>query len=329
MQYQIITIGGATEDIFLYTNEGVLIHNDHDVVRPKLLGFTYGAKIKIDRYFSSVGGGAANTAVCLSRLGFKTAAAIAIGKDDRGANIISQLKQEKVATGLVQKFSHEITGMSSIVVNNNFEHVTFSIRGANTQLEITNRVKRKLGQTEWIYLTSLSGKWQHSLDQIFSLPDVKVVWNPGNVQLKAGKQALSKYLKQTHVLILNHDEARALVHSDKRYVRKPLRFYDDPAQLIKVINGWGPQIVVITLSDKGAVGCTHKQCYHVPSIKVRHHINTVGVGDAFGSTLLAGLIWHPDDLAKAMQLAAKNAAEIVKKLGAQTGLLRRKQLIEE
>jgi len=41
MKYDIITIGGATEDITFYTKEGVLIDNKKDVLRQKLLAFEY------------------------------------------------------------------------------------------------------------------------------------------------------------------------------------------------------------------------------------------------------------------------------------------------
>ena len=51
MKYDIITIGGATEDITFYTSEGVLINNKKDLTNQKLLAFEYGAKVKIDKFF--------------------------------------------------------------------------------------------------------------------------------------------------------------------------------------------------------------------------------------------------------------------------------------
>lgn len=84
MQYDVITIGGATEDIIFYTKEGILIDNKQNLTKQKLLAFEYGAKIKIDKTFFGFGGGGANTAVSFSRFGFKTAVLTAIGDDDRG-----------------------------------------------------------------------------------------------------------------------------------------------------------------------------------------------------------------------------------------------------
>ena len=37
MKYDVITIGGATEDITFYTKEGMLIANRKDISRQKLL----------------------------------------------------------------------------------------------------------------------------------------------------------------------------------------------------------------------------------------------------------------------------------------------------
>ena len=48
MKYDIIAIGGAVEDITFYTNEGVLLDNQKNLFKQKLLAFEYGAKIKID-----------------------------------------------------------------------------------------------------------------------------------------------------------------------------------------------------------------------------------------------------------------------------------------
>ena len=66
MKYDIITIGGVTEDINFCTHEGVLIKNKKDVLRQELLAFEFGAKIKIKESHSTFGGGAANTAVCFA-----------------------------------------------------------------------------------------------------------------------------------------------------------------------------------------------------------------------------------------------------------------------
>jgi sugar/nucleoside kinase (ribokinase family) len=49
--------------------------------------------------------------------------------------------------------------------------------------------------------------------------------------------------------------------------------------------------------------------------------STLGAGDAFGSTFVAGLMRHEGDLAAALREASINAASVVSVFGAKRGLL--------
>ena len=49
--------------------------------------------------------------------------------------------------------------------------------------------------------------------------------------------------------------------------------------------------------------------------------DTTGIGDTFCSTFVAGLEIYQGDFKKAMKLAMKNAASVLKKSGAQNGLM--------
>ncbi|NTU99455.1 carbohydrate kinase family protein [Candidatus Falkowbacteria bacterium] len=322
MKFDVITIGGATEDMSLYTSEGVLVNNKKDLLRQQLIGFEYGAKLLVDRAISAFGGGAANAAVSLSRLGLKTACLAAVGDDARGQEIIKNFKKEKVDTSFIQVKKGEVSGFSPIIIGQGSEHVSFSVRGANANLEISNASLRFLASTKWIYLTSLSGKWKEVLDKVFSVSGPKIAWNPGHIQLSAGKRLLSKYLKETDLLIVNIDEARELIMSDPAYKRKPKKFFDDPKAMAKLINSWGPKTVVITLGAGGASAWYEDEFFRIPAVKIKSNVNTVGVGDAFGSTLVAGLEHYHGNILAALQLAARNSANVTTLEGAQTGLMK-------
>ncbi len=326
MKYDVITVGGATEDMTLFTHEGVLIDNKHDVLRQELLGFEYGAKLAVDKAESAFGGGAANAAVSFARLGLKTACRVAVGNDDRGAQIIRHLKSEKVNRRLVQSVKGQMSGFSPIIVGPDNEHISFSVRGANSFLDIDSSTAKQLKKSSWVYLTSLSGNWKAFLDKLFAVEGPKVAWNPGHTQLAAGKKALAKYLKKTELVVLNLDEARELVISDQSYKRKPLSFFDDPAKMAEIISSWGPRTVVVTNGGKGATAWREDQVYKVKAVNLKRKVNTVGVGDAFGSTVVAGLSIYKDDLPRALKLAANNAARVASIKGAQNGLMRKADL---
>jgi len=327
MKYDVITIGGATEDITFYTKEGVLIDNHKDVLRQKLLAFEYGAKIQVDKAYSTFGGGAANAAVCLSRLGMKAAILVAVGNDGRGELIIRNLKNQGVDTSLAQRVKDVESGFSFLLVGQSNEHIVFSNRAANTKLQITEEDLENLKYTNWIYMTSLSGEWHQVLEKIFSVKGIKIAWNPGHIQLHSGIRAIGRYFKKTKVLVINKDESTELVVSDKNYKNKNLKFLNNIKNLLSVIQNWGPEIVVITNGKHGADAYDGNKFYHQDVIREKKRLDTTGVGDAFGSTFIAGLELFNGNIKKAMHLATKNTASVIGQQGAQNGLLEKKDLV--
>lgn len=326
MKYDFITIGGATEDITLYTNEGVLVDNKKDVLRQKLIAFEYGAKLKVEKSQSSFGGGATNAAVNLSGLGFKVAALVAIGEDIRGGAVIKNLKTRKVDASLVQKIKGQETGFTFFIICQDGEHVGFSSRAANQSLKIGVKEIKALQNTKWIYITSLSGKWKQDLDKIFSVKNLKVSWNPGGRQIEGGLKSISRYLKKTTVLQMNKDEAIGLVVTDAEFKKSSPSFLNDTHNLLKVLKQWGPEIVLITEGKDGASAYDGQNFYHQNILKEKKKIDTTGVGDCFGSTFAAVLEISGGDIQKAMKLGSKNTASVIGKPGAQNGLLTKSQL---
>jgi len=321
MKYNFITIGGATEDITIYTSEGVLIDNKKDLTKQKLLGFEFGAKIEVEKSFSSFGGAASNTAVNFSRFGFKTATYIYIGDDERGKKILENFKNQNVDISLIKKIKKINTGFSFVLVGPGNEHILFSERAANSMLEIKRSDLVKLKNTKWIYIGSLSGIWQDTLKKVFSLSKVKFAWNPGGAQLKAGASTLKKYIKNTNIFCVNKDEAIELVMSDSKYKNKYKRFFNNSRNLQKVIKSWGAEIVVVTRGKNGADVYDGECFYHQNIMKEKKRVDTTGVGDAFNSSFVAGLELYHGDIKKAMRLGLKNTASLITKHGAQNGLL--------
>lgn len=329
MKFDFITIGGTTEDITFYTQEGVLINNKKDILRQNLLAFEYGAKLQIDKAYSTFGGGASNAAVCLANLGLNAAAFVAVGDDMRSIKILNNFKEKRVNCSLIQKIKDENTGFSFFLVGPQNEHVCFSYRAANDKLAITDLNLNKLKNSEWIYLTSLSGKWQQDLNEIFSIAGVKIAWNPGHVQLHKGIKILGKFFRKTEVLIVNKDEALELAVSDRQYRDKNNKFLNDTKNLLKLIKNWGPKIVIITSGKNGADAFDGVNFYHQEILKEKKRVNTTGVGDAFGSTFSAGLKIFKGDIKKSMFMGACNTASVVGEYGAQNGLLTKDEMMKK
>ncbi len=328
MIYDFITIGGATKDISFFTDQGVLIENPRDILRQQLLAFEYGAKIKIDKFNFTFGGGANNAAVNFANFGFKTACLAAIGSDENGVSIIKNLQTRGVDKSLIEKIPGQNSGFSFILISKTGERIIFTERGANSLLKIGPKEIKLLRNTKNIYISSLSGDWIKILDKVFPIAKkygIRITWNPSEAQYSAGLDKLSPFLQDTFVFSINKDEAieLALVSSGSGGQRLGHAFFNDEKNLLKIIKGFGPEIVIVTSGSEGAYAYDGLNFYFQPIIKEKKRVDTTGVGDVFSSTFAAGLELYRGDIKKALLLSAKNTASKIEHLGAQNGLIKK------
>ncbi len=312
-------------DIIFLTDEGMIINNPKNPLCQRLISFELGAKVYVNQVYFEAGGGASNTAVGFSKLGLKPAIIGRVGRDREGIELIKGLKKEKINTHWIQIDRETSTGFSAILSLSHRKraHAIFAYRGSNDNLVLKiNREEVK--QVKWIYLSSLSSTvWEDFLKDAFSLKTgtIKIAWNPSNVQLKAGWKKLNKYLEKTEVLILNDDEARELVLSK-------MKTNDLSNQnLLKRLYKMGPKIVVITAGKKGAYAYNGKMHYQKPApAKV---IQTTGAGDSFSAAFISSLFYNPNDIQRALKWGVTNSASVIDQIGAQKGLLNKKQIIKK
>lgn len=330
-KYDIITIGGATYDITFFPNakEVFLIDNKQDILRQKLLAFEHGAKINAEKVVYGFGGGAANTAVSFANFGFKTAAIAVVGNDIFGAEIVANFKKRKVGIDLIQKIPKHASDLALIIIGPDKDRVIFRDDRVKDKLRLVQKSIAAIKNTKWAYSASLSGDWQKILAEVFGAkdknPDLKIAWNPGQSQLISGLNELRGFLKQTEVLILNQDEAIQLAVSDAEIKEKNIDF-NNVKNLLSIIKNYGPRIVVITCGKDGAWVYDGAKIHYVAIIEKGERVDATGVGDAFGSSFVAGLELFKGDIDKAMKLGILNTSSVVAAPGAQNGLLGKKDL---
>lgn len=323
--FNIVTIGSCTEDITLYTEDGVVLDNKKDILRKQLLSFEYGSKIEIKKFFFGFGGGASNAAACFSKLGFNTAILTSIGDDERGRRMLRNFHNFKINTSKIKIIKGESSAFSVILLDKSRERITFTIRGAAGKLVIDNNDQKILKNSEWTYMSSISGNWKDILDNVF-LCSEQVAWNPGRRQLEAGVKFLGKYLKKTKIIFLNQDEATEIVLSSPRYRTKSRAFLNNIRNLLRAVKSFGSEIIVITRGKKGADAYDGREFFHQDIIKEQSRIDATGVGDAFNSSFLAGYIFYKKDIKKSLYLGALNSSSVISQQGAQRGLLSKKNI---
>jgi len=325
MTYDFITVGGTTRDISFFTNQGIIIKNRLDILHQNVLAFESGAKVKVDKFYYSYGGGAANAAVCLANLGFKVACLAPVGDDESGRLILDNLRSKKIAVDLIQTIKGQETGSSFVLISPTGERIIFAQRGANTKLHIDAGQIKSLRSARNIYIASLSGDWQSELKKIFSIVDAngpRVFWNPGMTQYLQGASKIAPYLKKVSVLNSNKDEAIEFIMTSQKHRKLGRRFLNNPENLVRTIHSFGPKVVVVTLGKEGVIVYDGRKIYRREIIKGKKVVDTTGIGDVFNSSFAAGMILFFDDIEKSLELALVNTASKVAHIGAQNGLIK-------
>ena len=315
---QIICIGSSGKDIFLPTDEGIILDTPEDITSQKKFAFELGAKYQIDDRFEALGGCAANVSVGLARLGIRVSCYTKIGDDMLGKWIGSELEKEKVKTDLIQTEKDCRSDLSAIIVNaKSGERTIFFNRDANEKLEI---FPEKLKDTDWIFASALNGEWEKNLDAIIGLvkkENIKLAFNPGQRNIKDNPRKIIETIKNCDLLLLNKDEAIEITNNLQQTTNNEQ--LNDEVFLIQELNKLGPEIVVITDGLRGAWAFDGKNLFYVQSTE-DEPIDTTGAGDAFSSAFLAGC-FKERKIEESLKWGAANGGSVVKYYGAIEGLL--------
>jgi sugar/nucleoside kinase (ribokinase family) len=319
---QVISIGGATQDVFV-RSDGAQVMRLSDANREKAwLCFDYGAKVNVEQIRFNVGGGATNTAVSLARLGVSSACLAKIGRDSAGVQIEAELHSFGVDTQFLCRCDGN-TGYSVVLTSYEGERSVLTYRGANSTFCAEDIPWEQLTQAQWLYISSLSGESDEILDDLAVFAEthgVSLAINPGQTQIRHGLLGLRPILSTAEVLLLNKEEAAELTGLPLVRCQKPGRPADtwDLDAHLKALKAIVPGWVVITDGKRGVQAYDGVQALFMGTYPTQV-VDVLGAGDAFGSALVAGLILK-GNMTYALKLAAANGAGVVTEAGAHFGL---------
>lgn len=314
----VLCVGDVVTDAFIK----LLPHEAQVSTDPKshhpLLCMTFGTKIPFSEAVVIDGvGNSPNAAVCFSRLGLNAALYANVGDDKVGEDILVSLRSHNVST----EFVRINKGMAS-----NYHYVLWY--GADRTILIKHEPYPyiwphipKSKKPRWIYLSSIGEKAAHIHENISSYlaenPEVKLAFQPGTFQIREGVKKLKKLYERTEVYALNLEEAQIVTGMNTSNV----------VELIKALHKLGPKIVVITDGPKGSYASDGVSIYSMRNYPDPHRpYDRTGCGDAYTSTFVAALAWG-GDIITALQWAPINPMSVAQKLGAQAGLLPKKNLL--
>ncbi len=321
LKYDVAAIGSATHDSFLEGDFKIIPYKQTPSGRALL--FPFGEKLGVKKFYSTIGGNAANASVTFAKQGLKTAVAAPVGADLAGEEVKRKLKGESVDISQIVK-SSELTAYSVLLLDKG-ERTILNYPGASNKFSLKAFDLKQL-KAKWWYV-SLPGKSHHSFAELMKIArrmGIKVAFNPSMQHIIEGRKELLRLLPELSFLVLNEGEAAALAGISFRRAEA----------VFKKLDKLMPGVIAVTSGPKGVTVSDNQFIYRAGIFKEKRLADRTGAGDAFGSGFVAGLIrrgglsdrrYRPEDVEYAIRLASANATAAVEEIGATEGLLTRRE----
>lgn len=351
---KILTMGGAAMDTIIeYSNPETLnLHSTRGTLSYLLL--EEGKKIEVTQLGSFVGGGATNSALAFKKLGFDVSCFFKVGVDLQGDLIFHTMKTYDINVEHVKKDEKHATASSFIVPSLKGDRTVFSYRGANAHILKDDLPFAAIETVSQLYITSLSGHSAKLLPQLTEFAhkkNIPVAINPGISQLTLGGSFIAESLHNVDILILNSAEAKQLMvslvkstppvpapnkpqnHEGKSIpdlLLNPITHEEISFSLIEFFHRvlqYGVRYVVVTHGEEGVYVADKTSVYFHP-VKSNQVVNTLGAGDAFGSSFVA-YICKGESVDNAIRAGIINSASVIGHHDSKTGLLDSVQLSKE
>jgi fructokinase len=237
-----------------------------------------------------IGGAPLNVGSRLSGLGIQTEMISKVGDDEKGEKLISYLKAKNIKTENIAKDTDYATG----VVN-----VTLSASGSATyeiahpvawdKIEISDAMKTEVKKADAFIFGSLVCRDEVSRNTLFHLlPEAK--YRVFDINLRPPfyeKEVLVKLMNQADFIKFNDDELfeiAEMIGSPYNSIEQNLQYLSEETNT---------PTICITKGRHGAVLLKEGKRFYNSGFKVKVK-DTVGAGDSFLASLIAGLLKDED-----------------------------------
>lgn len=308
---QFLAIGDITIDAFIKLKNANL--NCNLKKENCELCLPFGGKIPYE-YLSLIpaSGNSTNVAIAVQKIGINSGLVSFIGKDLNGKKCLKSLKENKVSTKYINTQKNKETNCNFILYYENER----TILTKHTQF---NYSLPKLKKIDYIYLSSLA---ENSINYHFEIleflnknPETKLIFQPGTFQIELGAEKLKEIYKRTEIFFANVEEAQKITNLKEKNI----------LTLAEKIENLGPKIIIISDGTNGAYLYHNNELWHLPIYQNVEVIDKTGAGDAFAAGVVAGLIFNLPPL-EAFKWGPINAFGVIQKIGAQNGLLSKKEI---
>lgn len=310
--YDVVTVGNAVLDAFLGIHDAdkrCRVQGEKGTTLE--LCIPLGEKILLDTYVLDLGGGACNVSVGLARLGFSSSIFAEIGDDEFGKKIVNGLEREHVETANLIRVNRQ----TSFTVGIHFQ-------GERTLLASQTKGLHDFHfdtvTTTMLYLGGLGEEWEHVYHRALAFMQhakAKLVFNPGPLQIKEGRDVLKEVLEITNIIFTNKEEAQEIIMHEENNI----------GELLRKVQHLGPRIVVITNAQHGSSVIDETGRMYTIDAFPCNVVEKTGAGNGYASGFMAATL-KGKDVSETMRWGAVNAASVIEHVGAQKGLLSKEKI---
>ncbi|MBI4948007.1 carbohydrate kinase family protein [Candidatus Berkelbacteria bacterium] len=281
------------------------------------INLPFGSKVEASEYQLLSGGTGGNMAVGLKRSGLNTLLISGISSDALGALLKSKLTEEKLDLDIVEY--SEPTGIS-VILRVGAERTILSAHSRNYDY-----LNSEIPEKGWIHACPIpdsQSKFYAKLTQHFIKTGQRYSCNPSMEVIELRSHDFMVFLRSCTIIFLNMEEAL-------RLTRLPIHSRGE--DVIKAIHRMGVKIACITDGERGAYTGISGEVLFAPALSDKlSRVDATGAGDAFASGFLAAYlsdsIEASSQLSTSLRWAIANSASVVSQLGAQAGLLTKREL---
>jgi sugar/nucleoside kinase (ribokinase family) len=274
-----------------------------------------GELIVVDNLVLNIGGGAANTAMDLARLGVPTAICARVGDDPFGRFATETLLGRGIDCAALKTDPTRPTSQTLIVNVRGEDRRFIHTVGANTGFVAADLDAVLAGAPRVLhigYFLILPNLDAHELAERFRRAratgtlTVLDVATPGPGEYR---NRLEVVLPQTDIFVPNSDEAELILGET------------DPVRQALVFREMGARKVIITLGDRGVVAVSDDLQLRLGAYPVPY-VDGSGGGDAFNAGYILGLLEQRSEI-ECLKLASAVGASCVRAVGTTDGVFSR------
>ena len=261
-----------------------------------------------------VGGGPANTAKAISRLGYSTSFIGGISDDDYGVAINRELSDSGVDLALVYRGELPTALAIATIDENGLAKYDFELEGTSSFAFDASWLPT--GDVDVIHIGSVATLLEPGATQLFQWIGGKsapVVFDPNVRPSIQGdksiyRRAVERWFDVASVVKMSEDDLRWLYDEDE----------------VALVHSWisrGVSCVIVTRAEKGMTAYSADFVLHTDAVTVEV-VDTVGAGDTIGAVVIEGLLRYgltglnQDSLSEVLTRAAKAASITCSRAGA-------------